>query len=93
MPTVEERIWENLKQVKDPEFGRSIIDRGLIDEVRVEGGKAHITYHLTVPFCPMVFAVHIGREIKKKAKVEGIDEVIVKVKGHNQTEEINRQLQ
>jgi ATP-binding protein involved in chromosome partitioning len=88
-----QEVWERLKQVRDPEFGKSIMERELVDEVVVDGEKAQVRYHLTVPFCPMPFALHIGREIREKAlQVEGINEVEVIVQEHNQVDEINEQL-
>lgn len=92
--TKEEEILEKLKEVKDPEFGHSIIERKLIDEVKVEGDIARILFHLTVPFCPDVFALFIGREIKKKAKeVEGINKVEVTLQNHNKAIQLTEVLQ
>lgn len=89
-----EQILEKLKEVRDPEFGRSIMERNLIDEVKVEGDTAHILFHLTVPFCPDIFALHIGNEIKRKAKeVPGINKVIVTLQKHNKAEELTKKLQ
>lgn len=86
-------VMEKLKEVVDPEFGRPIMDRNLVDEIKIEGNRAKIIYHLTVPFCPLVFAIHIGEEIKKKAmEVEGIESVEVIVKEHNQADVINKEL-
>jgi len=69
------------------------MDRELVDEVNVNGEKAQVRYHLTVPFCPKPFALHIGREIREKAlQVEGINEVEVIVQEHNQVDEINEEL-
>lgn len=88
--TKEEEILEKLKEVKDPEFGHSIIERKLIDEVKVEGDTAQILFHLTVPFCPDVFALFIGREIRKKAKeVEGIKKVEITVQKHTKADKLN----
>jgi len=88
--TKEEEILEKLKEVKDPEFGHSIIERKLIDEVKVEGDTAKILFHLTVPFCPDVFALFIGREIRKKAKeVEGIKKVEIAVQKHAKADKLN----
>ncbi len=88
-----EKVREKLKEVVDPEFGRPIVDRNLIDEVRADGGTVTVVYHLTVPFCPFVFATHIGKDIREKVKqVEGVEKVIVQVKDHIQTEEINKML-
>jgi metal-sulfur cluster biosynthetic enzyme len=88
--TKEEEILEKLKEVKDPEFGHSIIERKLIDEVKVEGDTVRILFHLTVPFCPEVFALFIGREIKKKAKeVEGINKVEITLQNHVKATQLN----
>jgi metal-sulfur cluster biosynthetic enzyme len=88
--TKEEEILEKLKEVKDPEFGHSIIERKLIDEVKVEGETAKILFHLTVPFCPDVFALFIGREIRKKAKeVDGIKKVEITVQKHAKADKLN----
>jgi len=88
--TKEEEILEKLKEVKDPEFGHSIIERKLIDEVKVEGDTARILFHLTVPFCPEVFALYIGREIKKKAKeIEGINKVEITLQNHVKAAQLN----
>lgn len=88
--TKEEEILEKLKEVRDPEFGHSIIERKLIDEVKVEGDTAKILFHLTVPFCPDVFALFIGREIRKKAKeVDGIKKVEITVQKHAKADKLN----
>lgn len=87
-------IREAVGKVKDPEFGKSIAERDLIDEIRVEGSTAFITYHLTVAFCPDPFAIHIGKEIRKQAlTVAGIEKVELTVKGHINAGKINTALQ
>jgi metal-sulfur cluster biosynthetic enzyme len=91
---LERELFEKLREVVDPEFGFSIVDRGLIDEVKIEGTKAKIVYHLTVPFCPPVFALHIGKEIKKKAlSIPGVETVEVRVQRHMQEAMINEELE
>jgi len=89
-----QQVFDKVITVRDPEFGRSIGERGLIDEIRVEGDTAYITYHLTVPFCPDVFALYIGTEIKKKAlEVEGINKAVVTLKDHLKAAELTKRLQ
>ncbi len=91
---IEREVYSKLIEVKDPEFGVSIIERGLVDEVRVEEGSARIVYHLTVPFCPIPFALYIGREIRKRAReVAGVERVKVEVRDHLQADVINRILE
>jgi len=94
MSPKEKEIYERLREVKDPEFGFSIVEAKMVDEVKVEGNKAKILFHLTVPFCPPPFALYIGREIKKRAsEVSGIEKVEVKVQKHVQADEINKALE
>jgi len=89
----EKEILEKLKDVHDPEMGFSIVEADLVDDVKVEGDKAKIIYHLTMPYCPPPFALYIGREIRKKAiEVDGINEVEVTVKDHVNADEINKSL-
>lgn len=89
----EREVLEAIKDVKDPELGFPIVEAGLIDEVKVEGGKVSITYHLTAPFCPPPFALYIGKQLKEKAQaVEGINEVEVTLRGHIMEDEINKML-
>ena len=91
---VEKQVFDRVVTVRDPEFGQTIGSRGLIDEVRVEAGTATITYHLTVPFCPDVFALYIGNEIRKKAlEVPAIEKAIVRVSGHIHADSLNQKLQ
>lgn len=89
----EREVYERLREVRDPEFGFSIVEANMIDEVKVEGKKARVLFHLTAPFCPPPFALQMGRDIKKLAReVPGIDEVTVEVKGHVQARQINEAL-
>jgi metal-sulfur cluster biosynthetic enzyme len=89
----EKELYERLKEVKDPEFGFSVTEAGMIDEIKIEGKVAKVTYHLTAPFCPPIFALHIGQQIKKMVKeVPGIEEVHVTLRDHFQSEAINEAL-
>jgi len=93
MEDLEKQIREKLWEVRDPEFGRSIMERELVDAVEIEGSTVRVRYHLTVPFCPMPFALHIGREIREKvSQVPGVERVEVMVQEHLQTEAINKAL-
>lgn len=49
---IEERVWDELYEVEDPEMPVSIVDLGLIYNVDVEDGHAHIEMTLTYSGCP-----------------------------------------
>jgi metal-sulfur cluster biosynthetic enzyme len=49
----EERVYEALREVIDPELGINVVDLGLIYGVEVRDGAVHITMTLTTPGCPM----------------------------------------
>ena len=51
MPT-SEQVYEELKQVYDPEIPVNIVDLGLIYEVQVEGASCKIKMTLTSQACP-----------------------------------------
>ncbi|HAI22271.1 TPA: aromatic ring hydroxylase [Candidatus Collierbacteria bacterium] len=71
MKMIEDKIREALKSVIDPELGVSIVDLGLIYDVRYEGGVAEIEMTLTSPGCPL--APVIDKKIKDALK--GVPEV------------------
>jgi len=88
-----EQVWAKLREVRDPEFGRSIVERELVDSVEIEGATVRVLYHLTVPFCPLPFALHIGREIRRLvSQVPGVEQVEVTVREHLQTDVVNAEL-
>ena len=51
MPTTEE-VYDQLKQVYDPEIPVNIVDLGLVYDVKVEDPKVLITMTLTSQSCP-----------------------------------------
>lgn len=89
----ERQIYEELKEVTDPEVGVSVVDMGLIDEISVEGDEVRVTYHLTMPMCPPPMALYIGSAIKKKLfRVEGLNKREVRVAEHYFKDQINKAL-
>lgn len=49
---VEKRVWDQLYEVEDPEMPVSIVDLGLIYNVEVVDGHAHVEMTLTYSGCP-----------------------------------------
>jgi metal-sulfur cluster biosynthetic enzyme len=71
--------WEKLKHVFDPEIPVSIVDLGLIYEVReVEYSNIHITMTVTSAYCPA--ANFLPEQVREAAQhVPGIKDVQVDV--------------
>lgn len=47
------KVLEKLKKVLDPELNISIVDLGLVYDVRADGKNIEVIYTLTTPGCPM----------------------------------------
>jgi metal-sulfur cluster biosynthetic enzyme len=56
-------IRSALEVVMDPEINLSVIDLGLIREVRIESGRTFIKMMLTTPFCP--YAPQMVEDVKQ----------------------------
>jgi metal-sulfur cluster biosynthetic enzyme len=48
----EQKIWEAIGSVSDPELGASIVDLGLIYAVNVDNNKVNVKMTFTTPLCP-----------------------------------------
>jgi metal-sulfur cluster biosynthetic enzyme len=78
MITEEDKIRRALKKVIDPELGVSIVDLGLIYDVRYEDGEAEVEMTLTSPGCPL--APVIDKKIKEAlAEVKEIKHLTVEI--------------
>jgi metal-sulfur cluster biosynthetic enzyme len=76
--TTEEKIWEKLRGVIDPELGVSIVDLGLVYDVRYERGEAEVDITLTSAGCPL--AGVIENEVREKVlAVEDVSRVTVEI--------------
>ncbi len=51
-PELVEPLRAKLAEVIDPEIGMSIIQLGLVRDMSLENGVAHMKMILTTPFCP-----------------------------------------
>jgi metal-sulfur cluster biosynthetic enzyme len=61
---------EKLSEVVDPEIGMHIIQLGLVRDISIENGVAHLKMILTTPFCPYGPAMI---EMTKAKAVEGLN--------------------
>ena len=77
MPT-EARIWEALGQVTDPEYALSIVDLGMVYDVRVAEGDVRVTMTFTSIGCPAMDMIleDVGAAIRA---VPGVRDVRLEV--------------
>ena len=91
--STENEIKDKLAMIADPHMGISIVDMGLVQEIKVdeENKKADITIKPTNPGCMSV--TRIAAQAKAEAlKVEGIDKVKLIIEGHVMADALNEML-
>ncbi|MEC8948329.1 MAG: Mrp/NBP35 family ATP-binding protein [Actinomycetota bacterium] len=71
MPITEPQVVDALRPVQDPELRRSIVDLGMVREVRIDGSRVSVQVALTVPGCPMKAEI----EQSVVGAVQGLDGV------------------
>ncbi len=72
----EDEVRRALKAAVDPEFGVSLIDLGLIYELKVlNEKKVYIKMTLTTPMCPLANAIvaDVYHRVKEVPGVEDVD--------------------
>jgi len=69
-PELVQPAREKLSEVVAPEIGMHIIQLGLVRDIAVENGVAHLKMILTTPFCPYGPAMI---EMTKAKAVEGLN--------------------
>jgi metal-sulfur cluster biosynthetic enzyme len=73
-----EDVMKVLKECYDPEIGVSLLDLGLIYDVKVENDKVNIKMTLTTPGCPM--HSYMVQDVQNKVKsIKGIQEVNIEL--------------
>ncbi len=72
-PELVEPARTKLSEVVDPEIGMNIIQLGLVRDVTVENGIAHVKMVLTTPFCPYGPAMI---EMTRQKAVEGLNKPV-----------------
>ncbi len=72
-------IIEKLRECFDPEIPSvSIVDLGLIYDVRVNGSKVEIDMTLTAPGCPMSQPMAMDAKAKIE-ELDGVEEAVVNI--------------
>lgn len=77
-PIKEADVWETLRMVFDPEIPVSIVDLGLVYDVRIEGQKVFVKMTLTMPGCMMGPSI-AGDAQMRILSLPGVEEAQVEV--------------
>lgn len=72
-PDLVETVRAKLGEVVDPEIGMNIIQLGLVRDVSIEDGIAHLKMILTTPFCPYGTAII---EMTRQKAAEALDKPV-----------------
>jgi len=82
------KIMNALSTVVDPEVGLSIVELGMVKDIKIEDGKVKLLIALTVPSCPL--ANTIKRDVEKAvSNLDGVQSVAVDTTSMSQ-EELNK---
>ncbi|MHA2636710.1 MAG: Mrp/NBP35 family ATP-binding protein [bacterium JZ-2024 1] len=77
-----ERILEALREVYDPEVGKSIVELQMVKDVQVENGNVRVEILLTVKGCPLTQTIE--RDIKEAIyRLDGVKNVEVHMETMN----------
>lgn len=69
-------LWAALREVMDPEIPISLVDLGLIYDVRRDGGRVEVDLTFTATACPCMAFIHYDIQDRLQ-KEPGVDEVKV----------------
>jgi metal-sulfur cluster biosynthetic enzyme len=69
-------LWDVLREVLDPEIPISLVDLGLIYDVRRQGGTVEVDLTFTATACPCMAFIHFDIEDRLRRE-PGVEEVRV----------------
>jgi metal-sulfur cluster biosynthetic enzyme len=73
-PPQVERFWDALREVMDPEIPLSLVDLGLIYDIRVDGGTVEVDFTYTATACPCAHFIQwdIAERLQREPGVEDV---------------------
>lgn len=73
----EQQVMAALSTVKEPELGRNLVSLGMVQDLKIDGGKVDFTIVLTTPACPLTEVM--DRDVQAAVgALPGVQEVHVK---------------
>jgi len=87
------KLWDKLKEVRDPGANLNVVDMGLIKELSVShDGQVNILLRPSSPVCPLAFALaaNIKQAVSELSEVNGIN---LKIVDFDRADELNRMME
>ncbi|WCK54797.1 P-loop NTPase [Aneurinibacillus sp. Ricciae_BoGa-3] len=72
----EEKVLEALKDVEDPEIHRSVVELGMVRNIKIENNRVELDVILTISGCPL--KVKIQEDVENAIKALGAEQVVVR---------------
>ena len=69
-------LWDALREVMDPEIPISLVDLGLIYDIRQDGGRVQVDLTFTATACPCMAFIHFDIQ-DRLLREPGVDDVEV----------------
>lgn len=69
-------LWDALREVMDPEIPISLVDLGLIYDIRQDGGRVEVDLTFTATACPCMAFIHFDIQ-DRLLREPGVDDVEV----------------
>lgn len=85
------KVRDSVAVINDPHMGVSIVEMGIVQDIKVNGNNVKITIKPTNPGCMSV--ARIAADAKTQAeKVEGIEKAEINVIDHMMADQINEMI-
>jgi len=72
-----DQVWQAMKEVIDPDFGKDLVSLNMVGEIKIKGNQIDIEVILTTPACPL--KAEIEQDINHKLKAILGDDISIAV--------------
>ena len=74
-----ERLWAALREVRDPELPISVVDLGLVYDIRRTGAQVHVDLTFTATACPCMDFIQedVRERLLEEPDVDSVDIEVV----------------
>lgn len=91
---VPDEVVRALSKIREVESNIPASEMKLIEKAHFSHGVIHVRYHCVSPFCPMLFVLAMGLEMKQELlKLESVKEAKITVVNHYMADLINSKIE